>query len=195
MNFGEQIKKLRIDKQWGQDFVAKKLNISVPALSRYENGIREPKSIEVVKDFAKLFDVSVDYLFDMDYEKKTKLIPLLGTVKAGYNRIADENLLGYVEIDYINVDEYFALKVTGDSMEPILYEGDIVIVHQQPTIDNGQVAVVLVDDEATIKKVNTYNSFIELTAFNSYYPPKRLNKGFKIIGKVVEARIKRVFDV
>lgn len=62
MNFGEIIKKLRIEKDWTQEYVAKKLNISVGALSRYETGMYEPKSLDLVKDFAELFSVSTDYL-------------------------------------------------------------------------------------------------------------------------------------
>lgn len=62
MNFGEIIKKLRTEKDWTQEYVAKKLNISVGALSRYETGMYEPKSLDLVKDFAELFSVSTDYL-------------------------------------------------------------------------------------------------------------------------------------
>lgn len=84
MNFGEIIKKLRIEKNWTQEYVAKKLNISVGALSRYETGMYEPKSLDLVKDFAELFSVSTDYLlgktntrnieqeFNFAYHKETE---------------------------------------------------------------------------------------------------------------------------
>lgn len=62
MNFGERIKQLRLEHQWTQEYVCEKLNISSGALSRYETGMYEPKSLELVKDFSKLFDVSTDYL-------------------------------------------------------------------------------------------------------------------------------------
>lgn len=62
MNFGERIKQLRIEKEWTQEYVALKLNISVGALSRYETGMYEPKSLDLIKDFATLFLVSTDYL-------------------------------------------------------------------------------------------------------------------------------------
>lgn len=62
MSFGEIIKKLRIEKEWTQEYVSNKLNISVGALSRYETGMYEPKSLDLVKDFADLFSVSTDYL-------------------------------------------------------------------------------------------------------------------------------------
>lgn len=62
MNFGEKIKQLRLENKWTQEDVCIKLNISSGALSRYETGMYEPKSLDLVKDFANLFNVSTDYL-------------------------------------------------------------------------------------------------------------------------------------
>ncbi len=62
MNFGERIKQLRLEKKWTQEYVCEKLNISAGALSRYETSMYEPKSLELLKDFANLFNVSTDYL-------------------------------------------------------------------------------------------------------------------------------------
>lgn len=62
MVFGERIKQLRIEHKWTQEYVCEKLNISSGALSRYETSMYEPKSLELVKDFANLFNVSTDYL-------------------------------------------------------------------------------------------------------------------------------------
>ena len=129
----------------------------------------------------------------------TRVFPILGTVKAGYNLLAQENFIGYLSIgkDVPDPENYFGLKVKGDSMQPVMYEGDIIIVHQQPDVESGQVAIVLIDnEEATVKRIMKYDDYVELIAFNSYYPPKRLNKdsNFKIIGKVVEARISKIFE-
>ena len=126
-------------------------------------------------------------------------ISLLGTVKAGYNYLATENIIGYVSVDTnINdIENCYALKVTGDSMQPILYEDDIIIVHRQDDIENGQIGIVLIDnEEATVKKVIKYYDHIELVAFNSYYPPRQLTKkdNFQIIGKVIEGRINKIFE-
>lgn len=82
-------------------------------------------------------------------------------------------------------------------MEPVLYEEDIVIVHRQADIESGQIGIILIDDEeATVKKIVKYEDHIELIAFNSYYPPKKLDKDnkFSIIGKVTEARIGKIFE-
>lgn len=62
MNFGQRIKLLRLEHDWTQEYVCQKLNISSGALSRYETGMYEPKSLDLVKDFANLFNVSTDYL-------------------------------------------------------------------------------------------------------------------------------------
>lgn len=62
MSFGERIKQLRIENKWTQEFVADKLHISMGALSRYETGMYEPKSLDLLKDFSQLFNVSTDYL-------------------------------------------------------------------------------------------------------------------------------------
>lgn len=87
MNFGERIKQLRIEHQWTQEYVCEKLNISSGALSRYETGMYEPKSLELVKDFANLFGVSTDYLLgksDIRNPEKTQEDPL-GLAKIGFS--------------------------------------------------------------------------------------------------------------
>ncbi len=70
MTFGEKIKKLRNEKNWTQDFVANRLNISSPALSRYESGTCEPKDLAMVSEFAKLYNVTTDYLLGLSDEKE-----------------------------------------------------------------------------------------------------------------------------
>ena len=65
MTFGDRIKQLRIEHKWTQEYVCEKLSISSGALSRYETGMYEPKSLELVKDFAVLYGVSTDYLLGM----------------------------------------------------------------------------------------------------------------------------------
>ena len=162
MVFGERIKQLRIEHQWTQEYVCEKLNISPGALSRYETSMYEPKSLELVKDFANLFRVSTDYLLGKSDNRNSDVpiskIPVLGTVKAGYDWLAEENVTGYItDSDIIksyekNITEYFELRITGDSMFQIIREGDLVIVHKQDDVENNQTAVVLINgEEATVK--------------------------------------------
>lgn len=130
-------------------------------------------------------------------------IPILGTVKAGYDWLAEENIVDYITLkeDIPNIKEYFALQVVGDSMLPLLSEGDLVIVHDQDDVENGQTAIVLINgEEATVKKVIKTNEGIELHAMNPYYPVKKFTFEemktipVKIIGRVKEAKIKGAFE-
>lgn len=174
-------------------------------ISRYASGeITGVKRSTIVK-LADFFSVSPAWLAGLSDEKyinssNTKqAFPILGTVKAGYDYLAQENWIGYVNIDkkVSDPENYFALRITGDSMQPVLYEDDIVIVHRQNDIESGQIGIVLVNnDEATVKRIIKHNDYIELKSFNSYYPPKNLDKNikFNIIGKVTEARISKIFE-
>lgn len=130
-------------------------------------------------------------------------IPILGTVKAGYDWLAEENVVDYITLkeELPNVNEYFGLRITGDSMLPLLSDGDLVIVHDQDDVESGQTAVVLINgEEATVKKVVKTNDGIELHSMNPYYPTKKFtyedmkNIPVKIIGRVKEAKIKGAFE-
>ena len=89
MTFGEKIKKLRQERGWKQEYVAQQLNISIPALSRYESGSYEPKSMSIISDFAKLYDVTTDYLLglSLEYDESVKDIRM-----ASYNGVDVEGL-------------------------------------------------------------------------------------------------------
>lgn len=204
---GRYLKNIRDNKSLSLREVNKITDISYTHLNMIENGKRNVTPA-LLKSLANLYNVDYLDLYEkagyIDLVKNEEInnkqaFPLLGTVKAGYNYLASENIIGYVTIDkkLSDPENYFALKVTGDSMQPVLYEDDIVIIHRQNDIESGQIGIVLIDDEeATVKKIIKHNDYIELIAFNSYYPPKKLtNKDkFKIIGKVTEARISKIFE-
>lgn len=129
-------------------------------------------------------------------------IPILGKVKAGYNYLANENKIGRTYLDYKPSDpeNYYALQITGDSMEPLFSDGDIAIVHKQDDFESGNTCIVLINgDEATVKKVVRMEDGIDLIAMNPYYPVRHFSNEdmkkipVKIIGKVVEARKRNQF--
>ncbi len=105
MIFGERIKQLRIDRKWTQEFVSEKLNISMGALSRYETGMYEPKSLDLVKDFAELFNVSTDYLLgksEIRNPDDIKSIPFANAGGLDINGLDEEDLKELQkQIDYI----------------------------------------------------------------------------------------------
>lgn len=104
-----------------------------------------------------------------------KEIPILGTVKAGYDYLAQENWIGTIDVDASLVkdgSEYFALKVHGDSMSPVLVENDIVIVKKQDDFETGDIVVAIINgDEATIKKGKKTDNSILLQPLNNNYEP------------------------
>ena len=102
-------------------------------------------------------------------------IPILGTVKAGYDYLAQENWIGTVDVETSlvgNGKDYFALKVHGNSMSPALIEDDIVVIKKQNDFENGDIVVAIINgDEATIKKGKKSDSSILLQPLNTAYEP------------------------
>lgn len=182
--------------------LARDLNLPYTTITSWCKGEFYPR-IDKIQLLANYFSIQKSDLVEDKHSGNTtdnkRVFPLLGTVKAGYDYLARENIISYISIDkkISDPENYFALKVVGDSMQPVLYEDDIIVVHKQSDVESGQIAIVLVDgEEGTVKKVIKHDDYIELIAFNSYYPPRKLSKNdnFKIIGKVVEARISKIFE-
>ena len=202
-----RIKELRLAKNITQEELGKVLNVQKAAISKYENGRVEP-SIEVLKLASKFFDVSTDYLLGRSdspivscaspSKEKTIRIPILGRVAAGNPIGAIEEIIGWEEIPkkLAAGSTCFALRVCGRSMEPRILAGDTVIIRQQPDVDSGDIAVVLVGgEEATVKRVKKQKDGIILVATNTtvYEPHFYSNQEIKdlpiqILGKVVEVR-------
>lgn len=182
--------------------------ISESLLSKYLSGnaVARQKKISLISDTLEVspvwlmgYDVPMEAIPIQSIEKIQ--IPLLRTVKAGYDYLAQENIIGYESIDdVIDPQNYYALRVTGDSMEPLFSDGDIAIVHKQEDFDNGNTCIILINgDEATVKKVAKTEDGIDLIAMNPYYPKRHFTKEkmkqtpVQIIGKVIEARKRNQF--
>lgn len=194
--FSNKLKELRQARGITQKQLADWSGLGRSQISNYENGIRTPdwKTQEKLADF---FNVRLDYLMDRDVPKTR--IPVLGKVVAGIPLDAIEEIIDYEEIPFemAKNGDYFALQIKGDSMEPRIKEGDVVIVRKQPDVESGDVAIVLVNgDEATIKKVQKFSGGINLVPSNPAYEVKTYSNAdieslpVSIIGKVVELRAK-----
>ncbi len=183
--FSERLFSLVKENNTDVNVLAQKMGIkSKSTIYRYMNAEMSPK-ITTVKYLAEYYNVNPIWLmgYDVDMRKKSKLdklgnpvveIPVLGTVKAGYDYLAQENWIGTIDIDKKLADsgEFFALKVKGDSMAPVLIEDDIVIIKKQDDFENGDIVVAIVNgDEATIKKGKKSESKILLQPFNTNYDP------------------------
>lgn len=192
-----------------------KTGIAKSSLSEYINGKYEAKQ-DGVYLLSRALNVNEAWLMGLDVpmerisddlkkigaiplsEIDTIKIPVLGTVKAGYNYLAQENIVDYIafKVDGTDKENYYALNIVGDSMEPLFDDGDTVIVHKQDDFENGDNCVILINgEEATVKKVYKGNMGLELKAVNPYYPPRIFTKEeikslpIKIIG-VVEKSIR-----
>ena len=140
--------------------VCKDLNFPYTTFAEWYNGNIYPR-IDKIEMLANYFGIKKSDLIERK-EKMDKFgnpvisIPLLGTVKAGYDYMAQENWEGMIEIDKDIIKDgadYFALKIKGDSMSPVLIENDIVVIKKQEDFENGDLVVAIVNgDEATIKK-------------------------------------------
>lgn len=198
--FSNNLKKYMNMVGVNQNDIAKITGVSQQSVSNWINRKQIPR-MGIIERLADYFGIlKSDLLEDKDDVSNGIKIPILGTVIAGIPVTAVEDIIGYEEIseNMARCGDYFALEIKGDSMEPKMSKGDIVIVKQQNTVENGQIAIVLVNgDEATVKKVRFRDNGIELIAFNSYvyephfYSAKEINElPVKIIGRVVELRAK-----
>ncbi len=205
--FGEKLKELRKSNGYSMDKLAELYNykfngkLNKSTISRYENNLQEP-IFTVVKNFANLFNVTTDFLtddinginlsqYDNIFPIETHKIPLLGEIACGEPIFADEDRESYIEAG-TNVKADFCLKAKGDSMiNARIHDGDIVFIRSQNMVENGEIAAVIIDNEATLKRVYYYpeKAQLILNPENTTYSPlvyvgKDLND-VRILGKAI----------
>lgn len=161
-----------------------KTGISESLLSKYLSGnaIARQRKIALISEALDInpvwlmgYDVPMEEIKVDNLGNPVTEIPLLGVVKAGYDYMAQENWEGMIEVDKDIVKDgadYFALKIKGDSMSPVLIENDIVIIKKQEDFENGDLVVAIINgDEATIKKGRKSDNSILLQPLNTAYEP------------------------
>lgn len=185
MTFGEKLRALRDQRGWTQEQIANKLGTSKQVISRYENNQRSPK-LSVALKYAEILGVSSNYFTDNEDSNSAsgtippgfeplpemQLIPLVGEIACGMPITAEENLDGYVEAPKgRHID--FALTCKGESMiDAGISDGDVVFVRKQPTVENGQIAAVRVNGEATVKRVYINGNAMILQPANINFLPQ-----------------------
>lgn len=187
--------------------LVERTGISKGALSSYISGKYVPKQNNIYK-IAKALNVNEAWLMGADVpmgrnmshstSSKGVTINVLGRVAAGLPIEAVENIIDTEEIseEMAKTGEFFGLQIKGDSMEPRIYEGDVVIVRKQEDADSGDIVIALVNgNDATCKRLTKYAGGISLVSLNSAkYEPMMFSekeietKPVKIIGKVIELR-------
>ena len=210
MKLGESIKAYRDERGMSMRDFAASTGLSLGYLSMLEND-KNPKTgapitpsiktfnavaaatnttlnelLSLVDGNVSLDDVFIPNVIQMPVMRK---IPLVGSIACGTPILAEENLDGDVEApDHVRAD--FALRCKGDSMiNARIFDGDIVYIRQQESVEHGEIAAVLIGDEATLKRVYMYDDCISLEAENPQYKPmvyrgEEMNN-IRILGKAV----------
>lgn len=198
-----RIKECRKKMQWRQEDLAEKLCLDKTSVSKWENEKNLPNK-NILEEMCNLFNVSMDYLLGRSdtanyfaFENfqnilpvsMNKTVPLVGTIACGAPTLAEENIEEYIKMDN-SIHADFALRCKGDSMiNARIFDGDIVYIRQQSDVDNGEIAAVLIDNEATLKKVYKYQNRIELRPENPTFPILNFEgndlASIRILGKAI----------
>lgn len=197
--FSENIRFLRRKYNMGQNQLADELGYkSFTTVQKWEDGTSVPP-YRILARIADYFGVTVENLMSDDFITKATSLPVLGYVRGGTPIFAEQNILEYepIEIAIDHVDEYFCLDVVGDSMKNArIMPGDRLYIHKQDMVENRQIGVVLIGEEATVKRIIFEKDKLILQPENDAYEPIVLTKedqeekGVKILGKVVYNKIR-----
>jgi len=211
MTTGEKIRRLRQEKGLTMEELGNMVGVKKAAIHKYETGLVVNIKRSTLTRLAQALEVNPEYLLDFDQSANTSpgpsmpseetLIPypVIGNIAAGYDSPAIEEATGYMEhipwhmLRGHNPEDFFVLRVSGDSMYPQFLDGDRVLVRRCDSVDKGNIAVVMYNaEDATLKKVN-YNQgepWLELIPCNPEYKTKRLEgselEHCRILGKVVK---------
>lgn len=178
MSFGNNLKKIRQEHEMTQEELAKKINTSRSNIANYENDKNMP-SIETLNNLSEVLNCSTDYLLGKSdtrnntsnidkSDKKFYMCPVYGQISAGQPNWAEECIEGRLPLDpnlmgIINPEEHFFLRVNGESMNKVIRNGAFALIHKQDIVEDGEIAVVLVNGyDATLKKFTRQGEMIIL---------------------------------
>lgn len=198
---GKYLAERRIALGYTQKDIADMVGVTEATVSRWESGTIANMRRDKINLLAKALQTSTNFVMN-GYEDSERVlpaniipmpstykVPLVGTIACGNPILAVEEADETVEVpDFIHAD--FALRCKGDSMiNARIFDGDVVYIRKQPQVENGQIAAVLVDDEATLKKVTLYPDKLVLEPANPMYDPlvfrgEEMNQ-VEILGKAV----------
>ena len=207
--FADRLREARKAKRYSQTEVSRMLGVTQQAVGKWETGRSTPDP-QTVARLAEILDTTADALLGLQQAPATapavgrnafsryteSLVPVVGTVRAGYGALAFEEDYGKEYASVKDPQNYFYLVVKGDSMEPRISDGDLALVHRQSTLENGDLGVLVYgsDGEGTLKKYIQRGNSVILHPFNPDYE-ELVIKGEEldhlyIAGKVVETKAK-----
>lgn len=201
MEIKDILKNRRTELGLTQLDVANAVGVSEATVSRWESGDIANMKRSRIASLASVLKMSPSIIMGWNEEHEAHMpsniipvpamrkVPLVGSIACGTPILAEENLDGTVEApDHVRAD--FALRCKGDSMiNARIFDGDIVYIRQQESVEHGEIAAVLIGDEATLKRVYIYDDCISLEAENPQYKPmvyrgEEMNN-IRILGKAV----------
>lgn len=203
MNIGERIRIARERTGLTQEDLGARCGTTKQTIYKYENGIVTNIPTNRLSQIAKELNVSPAYLMGWVEESpsifdipgvqplpKTYNVPLLGQIACGDPILAEQNIADIVTVPDTVKGADFALTCKGDSMiNARIFDGDLVYIHMQETVENGEIAAVLIGDEATLKKVYQVPGRITLRPCNPMYPDYEYSgeelRGIRILGKAI----------
>ena len=183
MNVGEYLKQLRIEKGLTQEELGELLGVKRAAVNKWESGMVQNLKRTTIKKLADIFQVSpASFIDDLSNTSvlpsnikpiRLKKFPMLGEIACGKPIFAQEEKEAYIMAD-MDIDADFCLTAKGDSMiNARIHNGDIVFIRQAEMVENGEIAAVIIDDEATLKRVYYYpeKNKLMLTPENPAFEP------------------------
>lgn len=192
MYLGKNLKYLRKKHELDQMKIASMFGYKdFTTVQKWESGVSAPP-VKVVGALAEMYNVTLDDLVKVDLEKERDdptndcyKVPLIGSIAAGVPILAIQNIVDYFNID-TRLKADFIIKVVGDSMiNAGILDGDYAFIRMQPEVENGEIAAVLIDDEATLKRFYKYNNHITLMSENPTMAPKTYDSGnISVMGKL-----------
>lgn len=195
---GDKIISLRKNNNITQDELAEKIEISKQALFNYENNKRQIP-IDTLSRIAKVFKIHISDFFVENNENSQpienntlKKIPIISKVSAGLGTFGIDDILDWLKLP-VNIAKKadFATLIDGDSMEPKIEDGSLVLVRQNSILDNGDIGIFYLNKEVFCKKFSQdpFTNIITLKSLNKDYKPITIkeNDDFRVIGKVVGA--------
>ena len=183
MTIGDRVRLLRKQKGMTQLELAEKMGYkSKSSVAHIENGRDIPRAMVVT--LADILETTPSYLMGWEDEKpnasippsdKVHMIPIFGSVAAGFGAYADSDILGYMPLVVENsydVENTLIIKVEGESMYPTICDGDKIVVRKQDSVDNGRIAVVMIGDEAVVKRIECDKNKLTLHSINPMFSPR-----------------------
>lgn len=194
LSTGQLIKQKRKELGLSMEELGKKVGVSKVSIKKWEDGDVEKISTQYIKKLSEILNVSpielLAYNFDNDLEFNITRIPIIGSIACGEPILSDDNITGYLDFPTSSLPkgDVFAMQTKGDSMTPTIPEGAKVVIRQQPTVENGEIAAVNVNGELTLKRVKKADDTILLIADNPAYDPIILKEDSSnyILGKAVD---------